>query len=254
MDYPWVRARRLMERKSARMFFRKTIRIHLTEPLISFTFDDFPRTALFSGGAILKKFDLAGTYYTALGLLGKDSPSGEIFHREDLKQALQEGHELGCHTFSHCHAWNTESKDFERSIVENANALREIVPDASFRSFSYPISEPRPITKRRVSRHFECCRAGGQAINVGTTDLNQLSAYFLEKAKGQMAAVQNLIDANSKAGGWIIFATHDISPRPSPYGCTPEFFEAVVQQSVRSGARVLPVGAALEAILASARS
>ena len=85
-------------------------------------------------------------------------------------------------------------------------------------------------------------------MNFGRADLNQLSAYFLEKAHGNIQAVANLIEKNKDARGWIIFATHDICPRPSPYGCTPEFFGEVVQYAVDSGAQILPVVKALEAI------
>ena len=51
-----------------------------------------------------------------------------------------------------------------------------------------------------------------------------------------------------QAKGWLILATHDVCDNPSPYGCTAQFFETVVQHAVQSGARVLPVVSALEAL------
>src|ERR1700722_2095292 len=99
-----IRISRFYKRKSASVLFRKRLAIQIEQPLISFTFDDFPRTALLAGGAILKQFELRATYYTALGLLGKDSPSGPIAVADDLRRALEEGNELGCHTFAHCHS------------------------------------------------------------------------------------------------------------------------------------------------------
>ena len=56
-----------------------------------------------------------------------------------------------------------------------------------------------------------------------------------------------LIAENSRAGGWLIFATHDVCSRPTPFGCTPELFEAVVCAVQKSGASVLPVAAAWDA-------
>lgn len=222
--------------------------IRAARPVISFTFDDFPRTALLTGGAILNRLGASGTYYTALGLLGQDSPSGELFVQEDLRKALDGGHELGCHTFSHYDSWQTKPEIFEDSIVQNRVALSELVAGAQFKSFSYPLSSPRPTIKRAAAKHFLCCRGGGQTLNVGTVDLNQLSAYFLEKAEGDILTVKGLIDRNKSERGWIIFATHDVSPNPSPYGCTPEFFEDVVQYALASGARILPVAKALEVV------
>jgi peptidoglycan/xylan/chitin deacetylase (PgdA/CDA1 family) len=242
------RLRRYIQRNSASVLFKRSLEVRPPVPLISFTFDDFPRTALTSGGVILHRHGLSGTYYTSLGLIGKDSPSGPIFVLDDLNPLLDQGHELGCHTFSHCNSWLTETKAFEDSIIQNQQALSELIPGAIFKSFSYPISEPRPLTKRAIAKHFLSCRAGGQTLNVGATDLNQLASFFLEKTRENIQPIKDLIDKNREARGWTIFSTHDIAPNPSPYGCTPEFFEEVVQYAVGSGARILPVVKALEAI------
>jgi hypothetical protein len=48
--------------------------------------------------------------------------------------------------------------------------------------------------------------------------------------------------------GWLIFFTHDIVPRPTPYGCTPETFDHLVRYAVDKGCRVLPVDQALDEI------
>ena len=251
MPQPWTKIKRYVERNSARLLFRRPMTISGELPYISFTFDDFPRTALLDGGRILNRYGASGTYYTALGLMGKGSPSGGLFVLDDLKRAIDGGHELGCHTHSHCHSWNTATDVFEDSIRKNRTAIAELLPGTEFRSFSYPISEPRPMTKRTIAKYFESCRAGGQAPNVGTADRNQLAAYFLEKVKGNIGMVKDVIDLNRREAGWLIFATHDIAPHPSPFGCTPEFFEEVVRYAVSSGAQILPVASALTAICQS---
>jgi peptidoglycan/xylan/chitin deacetylase (PgdA/CDA1 family) len=248
MSMLWEPLVRYTRRNSGRMMFRKMQTIRLQQPLISFTFDDFPRSALLSGGQILKSFGAAGTYYTSLGLLGKDSCSGEICTREDLQKALDEGHELGCHTYSHCDSWYTKPERYEQSIIQNRLALQDLIPGARFESFSFPLSSPRPATKRAASRHFLCCRGGGQTLNAGSVDLNQLSAYFLEKAEGDIGSVKALINRNAEQRGWLIFATHDVSPNASQYGCLPEFFEDVVRYASRSGAKILPVVKALQVV------
>lgn len=246
----WEKGSRYVQRNCASYLFRKLQSINLERPIISFSFDDFPRTALLAGGKILRRYGVCGTYYTALGLIGGDSPSGPIFVADDLKRVLNDGHELGCHTFSHCHSWETQPRAFEQSILENRRALSELIPSYHFQSFSYPISSPRPFSKRAAAKYFLSSRGGGQKFNSGTADLNQLSAYFLEKAGGNLELPKVLIDQNREAKGWIVFATHDVAPQPSIYGCTPEFFEEVVRYSVESGAQILPVTEALDAIQA----
>jgi len=235
-----------LQRYMSALSWRRPFTIRAKEPIISITFDDFPASAIRTGGPILARYGVAATYYTALGLCGKDSPSGRIFDPSDLAAVLEQGHELGCHTFAHCDSWNTPARSFLDSISENRAALDRMLPGAEFRSLSYPISPPRPSTKRQVAQYFECCRGGGQKINVGRVDLNQLAAYFLEKDRDNIANIKQIIDLNRSANGWLILATHDISDNPSPYGCTPQFFAEVVQYAVLSGARILPVLKALE--------
>ena len=185
-------------------------------------------------------------------MLGKHTPTGTLCLPEDLQTLVEQGHELGCHTFSHCHAWDTTPHAFENAILENQQALRELIPGKSFKTLSYPIGVPRARTKRRVSKYFVCCRSGGQTFNVGKADLSYLSAYFLEQSRDNPGAIKHLIDQNCQAGGWLIFATHDICKEPSPWGCTPDVFKDIVQYSVNSGARILPVFQAYEALRSSA--
>jgi len=247
---PWSRLQGYYQRRAASRVWRKPLSINLQRPLISFTFDDFPRSALLSGGAILNRHGLAGTYYASLSLVGKETPSGQIFFPDDLTTLVEHGHELGCHTFSHCDSWKTTTEAFEKSILQNRAALNRFFPDAEFKTFSFPISLPRPRTKARIADYFLCCRGGGQTFNFGKVDLNQLSAYFLEKSRDNFQAVKDLIDSNRQACGWLIFATHDISDNHTPFGCTPEFFENVVQYAVSSGAQIVPVVDALEVLRA----
>lgn len=238
-------------RESARFFFRRPFVIDSHIPLISFSFDDFPRSALLTGGAILKRFGHTGTYYASFSLMGRQAPTGTMFLREDLNFLFEQGHELGCHTFGHCDAWETEPDVFEESTIENRQVLNKLVPGAAFQTLSYPISVPRARTKQKVAKHFLCCRCGGQTFNAGNVDLNYLSAFFLEQSRDDPEKVKQLIEQNRRVRGWLIFATHDICENPTPFGCTPDFFEDIVKCAVNSGARILPVVQAWEALRSS---
>src|SRR3954447_8997056 len=92
------RVRRYYQRKASELLFKRTLVVSGQRPLISFSFDDFPKSALRTGGSILRHFGLSGTYYASLGLIGKDSESGPIFDQTDLKLLHEQDHELGCHT------------------------------------------------------------------------------------------------------------------------------------------------------------
>jgi peptidoglycan/xylan/chitin deacetylase (PgdA/CDA1 family) len=244
----WKKAQRRSRLKLSHLLFRRPFDLHNKGPFISFTFDDFPRSAFTAGGAILKDFEIAGTYYASLGLERQHTAVGEIFYLEDLEDLLAQGHELGCHTFGHLHPWETRPELFEESVIQNKNALRSVFPDAAMKTFSYPFQYPRPLVKRRLAKHFVCCRRGGQRSNTGIADAGLLYGFFLERSRDSSDSVKRVIDQNIRARGWLIFATHDISDRPTAYGCTPSFFEQIVRYSVDSGAKVLPVLKAWEAI------
>jgi peptidoglycan/xylan/chitin deacetylase (PgdA/CDA1 family) len=244
----WSRIFGRYQRDVGCLLFRRAIKMRNRVAYVSFTFDDFPRAALHAGGEILIRLGLRATYYASFGLMGTNGPSGEIFVTDDIKQVIEQGHELGCHTFGHCHSLETTPRAFEDSVIRNSRALSEVVPGTVFKSFSYPISGPRLGTKRRVSRYFRCCRGGGQTFNTDTADLNLLKAFFLEKSRDNPGFVKEVIARNCRARGWLIFASHDISETPTPYGCTPSFLEDIIKYSVDSGARILPVSKALDAI------
>ena len=84
--------------------------------------------------------------------------------------------------------------------------------------------------------------AADRRINSGLVDLNLLRAFFLDwRTRNDLRLVEDVIRLNAEAGGWLIFATHDVASVPSPYGCDPDFFDAVVDRATRSGARVVPM-------------
>jgi hypothetical protein len=236
------------------MFGRRPVAIAPKYPVVSFTFDDFPRSALYTGGAILKRYGVTGTYFASFSLMGKQAPTGTMFVEEDLKTLFADGHELGCHTFSHCHPWEIKPALFEESIVQNQRALSALRPGAVFRTMSYPLTVPAPETKRLTGRHFACCRGRGQTFNLGTVDLNSLSSHFLERKLGGPEAALKIIEENRAACGWLIFSTHDISEDPTPWGWTPEYFEDVVRCAVNSGARIMPMAEAWEALVGSSEA
>jgi peptidoglycan/xylan/chitin deacetylase (PgdA/CDA1 family) len=236
-------------RTSAERFCRRMGLVGTSVPIISFTFDDAPRSAFSTGGEILKLNGIRATFFVSFGLLGRQTEMGPIATRNDLVNAVKEGHELGCHTFDHLDTWQTTTEKFIESVIRNQKALGRILPSTTFRTFAYPLSQPRPAVKSMLERYFICCRGGGQIPNIGMTDLNLLKAYFLDRRNNlDIEQVKKVIDYNSSRQGWLIFATHDIAENPSPYGCTPEFFREVVEYSARSGALLLTVGETCEKI------
>ena len=230
--------RRLLVHHAGQRRFDLSTRV----PYISFTFDDYPRSALLEGGRILEAHGVRGTYFISLNLAGGDSPSGTVATPDDVVATLEAGHEVGCHTYAHLDGCNSSVAAFETSIADNREAFRRLVPQTPLSVFAYPLDGPVLDIKRAFGRHFVCCRGGGQTFNAGAIDLNLLNAYFLDwRNQDDLAAVQAVIDQNAAERGWLIFATHDVADSPSRYGVSRRFFNQVVAAAVQSGARVVPM-------------
>lgn len=248
--FPFPRAGRAFARWASRRLARRRFRLRPGRPVVSFTFDDFPRSAWTEGGPILARHGVAATYYASLGLAGTEGASGRNFTPEDLREVVAAGHELGCHTHAHSPAWETEPAEFEDSVRRNAASLGACLPGVRFRTLSYPISPPRAATKRRMGRVFDCCRGGGQTHNAGVIDLNCLHAFFLEQAGGEASSLAAAIAASAAGGGWLILATHDVTDRPSRFGVTPARLDHALRLARASGAEILPVAAAWDRLSA----
>jgi peptidoglycan/xylan/chitin deacetylase (PgdA/CDA1 family) len=244
------KARRLI----AKNFCRREVEFNLLSPLVSFTFDDAPRSAFRTGGEILKEFGARSTYFVSLGLLDADTEVGKIASADDLAKAVEIGDELGCHTYDHCDAWHTSPHAYLNSVTKNREALQRLLPGAQFKTFAYPKNGATLSVKPALSRLFQCCRGGGQTFNAGTADLNLLNACFIDSWMSvDLDFVKRLIDSNAAKKGWLILATHDIAREPTRYGCTPDFLRAVAVHAKSSGAALLPVAEAC-AVLESSRA
>jgi peptidoglycan/xylan/chitin deacetylase (PgdA/CDA1 family) len=233
------RLRNRWRRFTTERYGRRDFRLESDTPYVSFTFDDFPRTAFTEGGRILSAHGARGTYFVSFDLVGGPSVSGPIASHDEVVHLVREGHELGCHTFEHLDGTRASADAFERSITANRAALHHHVPGQEFSVFAYPLDGPVLNVKRAVGKHFIGCRGGGQTFNRGRMDLNLLKAYFLDwRNRGNLDVVRAVIEQNVAERGWLIFATHDVASAPSKYGCEPEFFDQVVRLAVQSGARV----------------
>jgi peptidoglycan/xylan/chitin deacetylase (PgdA/CDA1 family) len=220
--------------------------------IVSFTFDDFPRSALACGGAILERYGARGTYYAALALAGTEGATGRLFDVADLRAARASGHELACHTYRHLDCARATTAEIVADVAANADAFAALADGFAPQSFAYPFGRISFAAKRALASRFASCRGIAAGINHGLVDLGELRANRLYAAEFDEAAFRRLIDRNAACGGWLIFYTHDIAESPSRFGCTPQQFAAVVAHAAATSP-VLPAGDALAALRRSSR-
>lgn len=233
-------ARRLGRLAPGRVVGARPAALAWSGGVVSFTFDDFPQSALRVGGAILDKYRCRSTYYAALGLAGTESELGVLCGPDDIRAAYRQGHEIACHTFRHLDCSHTDAATVLADIAENEAALSALLDGFAPESFAYPYGGLSLAIKRLVAPRFSSCRGIARGFNRGTVDLADLRATKLYARDYHEAGLRDLIDRCRAADGWLIFYTHDIRETPSAYGCTPQQFAATVAYAAEN-AEILPV-------------
>ena len=220
---------------------RREVSLSDSTPIVSFTFDDFPRSAVQVGGAILKSYGVRGTYYAAMGLMDHVNALGQHFSAADIETVLRDGHELGSHTFSHVSCRALTLGQFEQEADRGKGTVERVSGPGLAHHFSYPYGHVTHRAKPRIGSMMSSCRGIIPGVNASPLDLNLLRANSLYSKGFDPGTIDRLIRLNVEKAGWLIFYTHDISNSPSAYGCTAAEFESVVRLATKGGGLVLPV-------------
>lgn len=222
----------------------KTVRI--TTPLVSFTFDDVPESALSQGAEILEKNGVFGTFYLSGGMAGRVETDRKLICARGSAELARRGHEIGCHTFSHRAIRTMSSSTLAEDLDRNARYLREATGLAAPENFAYPYNAGWPLTRREFRRRYRSCRAGGEAINRGAVDPLMLKGVAIQQPEESALNLTHMIDDVVRDPGWLIFYGHDIKDNPTPYGCTGKTLDILVRHAVEAGCEVLTVSKALD--------
>jgi len=228
--------------------YRRQVSLKLEKPLVSFCFDDFPRTAYTEGGRILQSFGARGTFYAALGLMNTTNELGDQLTRADVDSVLSDGHELGSHTFSHCSSRRVSSDVFEQDVLQGRDAI-QIMTGCDAGNFSYPFGHVAVMLKKKIGAQMKSCRSIYSGVNGPVVDLNLLRANSLYGDMGQLGVAEELLQKNKNERGWLIFYTHDVRPNPSPFGCTPSLLGTVIETALEKGFSIVPVAEAVSRAL-----
>ena len=236
------------KRLSARFVRTRAARMVNEHPIVSFTFDDFPKSAVHHGASILERRGLAGTYFLSRTFNGARVDGIDYYDLADLRRLIDNRHEIGCHTASHLHVHEVARARLLDDIAANAEFLRGHFGDMSMTTFAFPFGDLDLSSKLFLQGRFAACRSTFSGLNRGVADLGALRAERLYSRSTDAGAVGSLIDRSARPRSWLIFYTHDVDDRPSPYGCTLALFAAAVESAVAAGCLVLPVRRALDQI------
>ncbi|OJT97909.1 MAG: polysaccharide deacetylase [Rhizobium sp. 63-7] len=238
----------IVDRISNRLIWKfasrpKTVRT--TTPLVSFTFDDVPDSALLEGAAILERYGVFGTFYIAGGLAGRVEPDRTLISPEGCAELARRGHEIGCHTFCHKAIRAMPGAALAADLDRNARYLHETAGLERPENFAFPYNAAWPPARREFRRRYRTCRAGGEAINRGAVDPLMLKGVAIQQPEDSARDLTAVIDDVVREPGWLIFYGHDVIDKPTPYGCTGETLDRLVRHAVQSGCEILTVSRAL---------
>lgn len=241
------RGRRRVRAMASQLLATKTIAMRNQQAIVSFTFDDFPRSAVTKGAKILENYGVLGTFYAAGSLCGGTIEGADCFNSKDIQALAAAGHEVGCHTFSHLPVSTLTTHILRQEIVKNAAFVADNEPGYVLCNFAYPFGDVSPLRKSLLQRQFASCRGTKHGLNANRVDLGLLKAVRLYSHLIDELMISKLIDEAVTKSAWLILYTHDVDDPPSSYGCTPSLFEYAVKAAT-SKTEVLTVRNAIAAV------
>jgi peptidoglycan/xylan/chitin deacetylase (PgdA/CDA1 family) len=215
-------------------------------PMVSFTFDDVPKSAATVGAAILDAHGVRGTFYVIGSQVGASAPLWDMVDGEDVVALHHRGHEIACHTFSHKRACDLDAETLDAEIARNQQHLRSLDSSIRIENFAYPFGYGSFVRKRQLKSVFKSCRSIVPGVNSGSVDLQFLRAMPLIDRRIDRDGIERAFDQAQDTNGWLIFYTHDVADEPSPYGCSPALLNHALEAASHRKIGVFNMAEALQ--------
>ena len=219
-----------------------------TEPAVSFTFDDVPDSAATQGAAMMEEHGARATYYVAGSMLDTRVDHWRVLDADMVVNLHVRGHEIGCHSHSHERADLITCERLQADILRNHALLKSIEPSLPLNNFAYPFGIGTMAWKRRLKKYFRSSRSVRPHLNHGRMDAQYLNALPLTGRQIDAGGIDRAYAEAARRGAWLIFYSHDVTARPSDYGCNPGLLRHALRAAERFGLRIETVNSALTLI------
>jgi peptidoglycan/xylan/chitin deacetylase (PgdA/CDA1 family) len=245
MHRGWSGLRARLSNRLARHLYAAPLRLAGTGAMVSFTFDDIPKSSVTVGAAMLEQYNARGTFYVSGGLVDQRSEHWIGASADDIIGLHRSGHEIACHTFSHTRAADLDASAMTAEVEKNRRYLRQLDSSIRLENFAYPYGFASVSHKRRLGKAFRSSRGILPGVNSGTLDLQFLRATPLIEHDIDIAGIDRVFDEAVASSGWLIFYGHDVETEPSPYGCSPSFLRHALDAALRRNMPIVSVAEAL---------
>ena len=110
-------------------------------------------------------------------------------------------------------------------------------------TFAYPFGDVCVRTKTVVADRFGLARGVRDGVNGPGADRANLKAIGLESRRLPGYDLDAILERTAGRGGWLHVYGHDVSDRPTPYGCRPTDLDDLLTRARRAGLDIQPLGA-----------
>ncbi len=245
MRADWSQFKARVSNRLARHFRAAPLRLPGNAPMVSFTFDDVPKSAAIVGAPMLEEYGGRATFYVAGSLVSRWSGLWAGIDADEIIDLHRNGHEIACHTFSHRRATELDAAAMEAEIERNRRYFRELDASIRLENFAYPYGLASLARKGQLGNAFRSSRGILPGVNSDLVDLQFLRATPLIDENIDTSGVERAFDEAAACGGWLIFYGHDVAAEPSRYGCTPQLLRHALQAASRRNIPIVSVAEAL---------
>ena len=237
-----------MRRRAARYLEVEAVTIAPPRGVFSLSFDDFPASAWTEAGPVMAAHGVKATYYVCGGLADGVNMDRDQFQVRHLQALYTAGHEVGCHTFGHTSVLRMDAEALRLSLDANAAWVAERLDGHRMTAFAWPFGDATVSAKRVVRQRFEMARGVRNGVNAGREDRSLIRSIGLESRRLPGYDFEGLMAEAADRRGLLTAYGHDVSDRPTDYGCTPDDLDRVLRLAKAAGLAIMPVGEAWGAV------
>lgn len=228
----------------AKHTLQKKMPLNGHQGVVSITFDDVAASTCDIAAKLLNQYQVKGTFYVAGGLTDQLEEGILCHSKTQLIDLLGQGHELGCHSFSHTHYDRLSPSQIQMEITKDKAFLADCGVDPNTLNFAYPFGAYSYAAKQLCQQHFVSSRITGGGTMTAQADLQLLPSYRLYQ-QYDTSDLNEQIHIAAQQHGWLILNTHDISDTPSPYGYTTSELDKTINAILSSGCQIMSVKEAI---------
>ena len=150
------------------------------------------------------------------------------------------------------HLLRMDAEALRLSLDANAAWVAERLDGHRMTTFAWPFGDATVGAKRIVRGRFVLARGVRDGVNAGREDRALIKSIGLESRRLPGYDLEGLMAEAAASKGWLTAYGHDVSDRPTDYGCTPADLDRVLRAAKAAGLWITPLGEAWGAMRATA--